>query len=226
MKKRPHFLISIIVLCLVSPRVLAVPHSPIRYVALGDSYTIGTGTHPNKSWPALITQRLKKKDISVELVANLGRNGWTTQNLIDYELPVLKKLQPDFVTVLIGVNDWVQGVGVETFQGHISYIFDQLLRILPSAKNILVITIPDFSVMPAGRQYSRGRDIAKGIAEFNQIMIKETKRHGLNVVDLYPLSQTMGEDLSLAAADGLHPSAKGYARWADLIEPEFRRCLP
>ena len=88
-------------------------------------------------------------------------------------------------------------------------------------KKIIVVTVPDFSVMPAGKQYSGGRDISAGIASFNKIIKKEAAVHGLQVVDLYPLSQTMGGDGSLSASDGLHPSAKGYALWADLIEGAF-----
>ena len=194
-------------------------------MAIGDSYTIGTGARTDESWPVVITQRLKNKGVSIELKANLGRNGWTTQDLIDRELPELERLQPDLVTVLIGVNDWVQGVAPEIFQAHIQEILDCLIKIVPDPSRILVITIPDFSVMPSGRDYSSGRDISKGIEGFNAILIKETERYHLTVIDLYPLSQTMGQDLSLAASDGLHPSAQGYARWADLIEPAFDHLL-
>jgi lysophospholipase L1-like esterase len=190
-------------------------------VALGDSYTIGSGGPPEKSWPAVITQRLQKRGVPIELVANLGREGWTTRDLIEYQLPVFEKIRPDLVSVLIGVNDWVQGVEASVFEEHFHFILDKILEIVPDHKKVIVVTIPDFSVMPAGSQYSGGRDISAGIASFNQIIKKEAALHGLKVVDLYPLSQTMGRDRSLSSSDGLHPSAKGYALWADLIEGAF-----
>jgi len=216
-----------LILCLFifSSVAFANNESVLRYVALGDSYTIGTGAHLVESWPVLCTIRMQEKGRPIQLVGNLGRNGWTSQNLIDFELPVLKQLKPDFVTLLIGVNDWVQGVDATTFQKHIEFIFDELLKILPGPKYILIVTVPDFSVMPVGRQFSQGRDIAKGINEFNQILIKEAQLRGLKTVDIYPLSQTLGQDPSLIAQDGLHPSAKGYARWSDLIEPAFDSLL-
>jgi len=190
----------------------------IHYVALGDSYTIGTGAGPGESWPSVATARLQKKGIPVELTANLGHNGWTAQNVIDGELPYLKQLNPDFVTLLIGTNDWVQGVDAQTFQKNVEYILSQLLQTLP-ANHILLITVPDFSVTPSGAEYSNGRNISEGLKEFNQILFQEAQTHNLKIVDIFPLSQSLGKDLSNISPDGLHPSAKGYASWADLITP-------
>ena len=197
----------------------------IRYVALGDSYTIGTGAELNESWPALSVMRLREKGFPVELAGNLGRNGWTTKDLIDHELPELRELRPDLVTLLIGVNDWVQGVDAATFQKHLEYILDELLKLVPDPRHILIITIPDFSVMPSGRQFSDGRDISQGIRGFDQIIVNEARARSLKTVDLYPLSESMGQDPSLIAQDGLHPSAKGYTLWAGLIEPGIEDLL-
>ena len=211
--------------CMISTVAFASDGHLIRYVALGDSYTIGTGARLDQSWPVLSTIPLQQKGFTFQIVGNLGRNGWTTQNLIDYELPALKGLKPDFVSLLIGVNDWVQGVDAPTFQKHLEFILDELFKILPNRQRILIVTIPDFSVTPTGRQFSQGRDISKGINGFNKIIFQEAAARGLKTVDLYPLSQMMGQDLSLISSDGLHPSAKGYAQWAVLIEPAFESLL-
>jgi lysophospholipase L1-like esterase len=203
---------------MISSAALASERS-FRFVALGDSYTIGTGAQLNESWPVVITARLQSKGVPISLVGNLGHNGWTSQNLIDNELPQLKQLNPDFVTLLIGANDWVQGVDAQAFQKNVEYIIGELLKTVPDPKHILVITIPDFSITPTGKQFSYGRDIARGIKEFNQVLIKTAQSKSIKVVDIFPLSQTMGQDPSLTSPDGLHPSSKGYAKWADLIEP-------
>src|SRR5947207_13304485 len=86
----------------------------IRYVAIGDSYTIGEGASPNESWPAVLTRHLNEKGLRVELVANPSVTGWTTQQAIERELPVFLKANPNFATLQIGVNDWVQDVDEET----------------------------------------------------------------------------------------------------------------
>ncbi len=197
----------------------------IRYVALGDSYTVGTGVQHKDAWPAVLTKLLQKKGAHIELVGNLGHNGWTTQNLIDQELPLAKILEPDYITLLIGTNDWVQGVDAPTFRRHLSYILDEAAKILSNPKNIIVITTPDFSVTPTGKQFANGRDIAQGIADFNKIIMQEARARDLNVVDLYALSQQMGTDSTLLAGDGLHPSPKAHAQWADLISAAFSTLL-
>src|SRR6266571_9055873 len=81
----------------------------IRYAAIGDSYSIGEGASPKESWPAILTQHLNAQGLHVDLVANPSRTGWTTKDAINHELPIFTESKPDFATLQIGVNDWVQG---------------------------------------------------------------------------------------------------------------------
>ena len=46
----------------------------IRYVALGDSYTICEGASTDESWPVIMTKHLNEKKIPVELIANPWAN--------------------------------------------------------------------------------------------------------------------------------------------------------
>jgi lysophospholipase L1-like esterase len=191
----------------------------IRYVAIGDSYSIGEGASPNESWPALLTRHLNEKGLHVELVANPSRTGWTTKQAIDRELPVFIHAKPNFATLQIGVNDWVQGIDEETFRKRLTLLIDRMLEVLPNKQRLLVVTIPDFSVTRTGARYGHGRDISEGIAGFNQIIVEEAKRRGLRVVGVFALSKEMKNDPSLVAADGLHPSAAEYAEWEKIIFP-------
>src|SRR2546423_15103423 len=90
----------------------------VRYVAIGDSYSIGEGASPDESWPALLTRHLNAQGLDVDLVANPSRTGWTTQQAIDLELQIFLGSKPNFGTLQIGVNDWVQGIDAETFRKH------------------------------------------------------------------------------------------------------------
>lgn len=202
-----------------------VPAGTIKYVALGDSYTCGTGAKPEEAWPVLLTNHLKSAGVNITLVANPARNGWTTQNVIDRELPILEQAQPDFVTLLIGVNDWVQGVDSNTFHKNLVFIIDKVQAQLTNKKKLLLITIPDFGVTPTGAMYSNGRDISKGIDEFNSIIKKEASERGLNCVDIFTETQKMKDTPELIANDGLHPSAKEYSRWEGLIYPTACKML-
>ena len=198
---------------------------PIRYVAVGDSYSIGEGAAPDESWPAVLTKHLREKGIKIELIANPSRTGWTTQNAIDRELPVFADAKPAFATLLIGVNDWVQGVDEKTFRQRFAALVDRMLEVLRDKRRFLVVTIPDFGVTPTGPRYSRGRNISEGIASFNAIILEEARKRDLPVVDVFPLSKQMQKDRSLVAADGLHPSAKEYAEWEKIIRPAVLRLL-
>lgn len=191
----------------------------IRYVAIGDSYSIGEGASPNESWPAVLTRHLNEKGLRVELVANPSVTGWTTEQAIDRELPIFLKEKPNFATLQIGVNDWVQGVTAETFRKHFAFLVDQMLGVLQNKNRLLIVTIPDFGVTPTGSRYARGRNISEGIVGFNKIITDEAAKRGLRVIDVFELSKQMGKDPSLIAADGLHPSAKEYAEWEKIIFP-------
>ncbi len=199
--------------------------SVIKYVALGDSYTIGTGADPKDAWPNLLTKHLNDAGIKTELIANPSRNGFSTQNLIDNELEVFDKSGATFVTLLIGVNDWVREVNSSTYAKNLVFILDHVQSKLPNKKNILLVTIPDFGMTPQGGYYSAGRDISKGIAEFNDILKAEAQKRDLHIADIFEISKNMKDDPSLVAPDGLHPSAKEYAAWETLILPEAKKVL-
>ncbi len=191
----------------------------IRYAVIGDSYSCGEGAKPAESWPSLLTQHLKSQGLDIELVSNPSVTGWTAKDAIDKELPKFVNAGPNFATLLIGVNDWVQGVDETAFRNRLSYLLDSMLAVLPNKKRLLVVTIPDFGVTPAGHKYARGRNIHEGIMQFNKIVTEEAHKRGLEVVDIFPISKKMGEDKSLVAKDGLHPSAKAYAEWEKIIFP-------
>ncbi|HXB42002.1 MAG TPA: SGNH/GDSL hydrolase family protein [Bacteroidia bacterium] len=213
------------VLILICTSCMSQDKKTIRYVALGDSYTIGTGAEENEAWPVLLTKHLNDKGLVTKLIANPARNGFSTQNLIDLELPVFDSSKADFVTLLIGVNDWVRGVDTVEFSKNLNFILNHLQEKLVLKKNILLVTIPDFGVTPQGSRYSGGRDISAGITEYNDIIKAEAKKRGLICMDIFPLSQKMKNNPSLVADDGLHPSAKEYAEWEKLIFTEVYKVL-
>jgi acyl-CoA thioesterase I len=201
------------------------PLLSIRYAVIGDSYSNGEGASPSQSWPMLLTRHLAESGLSVQLVANPARTGWTTQQAHDAELPLFTAAKPNFATVLIGVNDWVQGVEPERFRKRFSRLLDRMLEILGDKNRLLVVTIPDFSAKPDRSSFSDGRLISQGISEFNIIIVEEATARKLQVVDIFAAAQQMHNDLTFISADGWHYSAKGYAEWEKLIYPAARDLL-
>lgn len=199
--------------------------APIRYAAIGDSYSIGEGAQPGEAWPAVLAGNLRKSGLPVELVANPSVTGWTAEQALAEEIPVYATARPTFATLQIGVNDWVSGAPAGEFRRRLERLLDAMIAVLPDKDRLLVVNIPDFSATPTGLAYARGRDVKRGLTEYNEIIAAAAKARGLRVVDVFPLSQRMAEDPSLIAEDGLHPSAKEYAEWEKRIFPVAREVL-
>ena len=188
----------------------------MRYVALGDSYTIGTAVAAADRFPDQLVRATPELDL--ELIANLGVNGFTTADLIRDELPPLNGLAPDIVTLLIGVNDVVQGIPTATYASNVAEILDVLEARLP-ADRIVTISIPDYTVTPAGGDYGDPADQHDGIVAANAVMARLTGERGITFVDIFDLSLRAAEDRALVAGDGLHPSGAQYALWVARIAP-------
>ena len=196
----------------------------MRYVALGDSYTIGTSVAPAERWPDQLVAALGPDEPSLELVANLGVNGYTSADLIARELPALANLRPEFATVLIGVNDVVRGVPLARYEANVVTILDALTALLPADRTVAVAT-PDYTVTSAGADYGDPRAQHDGIAAVNAILARHAAARGLAWVDIFDISLRAADDRSLVAHDGLHPSGAQYALWVERIAPVVARLL-
>jgi lysophospholipase L1-like esterase len=201
----------------------------LRYVALGDSYTIGTAlTNVADRWPDRLVAALAMgpggegsmpgRSPGLELVANLAVNGLTSRDVIDIELPRVAELRPGFASLLVGVNDVVQGVPPDTFRANAARILDDLLELLP--RNCLVtIATPDYTVTPQGASYGDPAVQATGIRAVNAILRELATQREIAFVDIHDLSLRAADDRSLVAVDGLHPSGAQYALWVERIRP-------
>jgi lysophospholipase L1-like esterase len=196
----------------------------MRYVALGDSYTIGTSVAEAERWPNQLVARLADVE-TLELAGNLGVNGYTSADLIREELPRLARLEPELVSVQIGVNDVVQGVPDERYGANVTEIFDKVLALVPAARAFALAT-PDYTVTPQGAAYGIPQRQRAGILHVNQILRHAAEEQGIAFVpDLFEISAEADDDPAMVADDGLHPSGAQYARWVDAIEPVVRGML-
>jgi lysophospholipase L1-like esterase len=193
----------------------------LRYVALGDSYTVGTSVNAAESWPSQLAGRVPE----IQLVANLGVNGYTSADLIDEELPALARLRPDFVTLLIGVNDVVQGRSEETYRTNVEEILDHVLALVPSAR-LLCVATPDYTVTPQGGAFGLPAQQEARIERVNAILQSACEGRAVRFVpDIFAISQAAATDRSLVAGDGLHPSGAQYGLWVDAIKPVVEELL-
>ena len=192
--------------------------SPLRYVALGDSYTIGTSVAEEDRWPNQLVARLRSSATPLELVANLGVDGYTSSDVMDRQLPGLDALAAGFASLLVGVNDVVREVPSRQFEANAAAILDDLLaRLRPN--RIVVVSTPDYTVTPRGADYGLPVARAAGIVRNNAILERLARDRRVEWADIHDLSLLAADDRSLVADDGLHPSGRQYGLWVERIAP-------
>jgi acyl-CoA thioesterase-1 len=191
---------------------------PICYLALGDSYTACAGASSSaQSWPAIVAGRLAERTGRKVGLTNPAVNGFTTLDLIDNELAHIERLKPDLITILIGVNDLVRGREIGEYQASLVTIYDKVLELnLPSGR-ALAISIPNWSVVPAARQYGDPEHIRQLTDTFNDIARDEAEGRGFKWVDITETSISGLGSAGWISSDGLHPGDSQYAAWAEVI---------
>lgn len=194
-----------------------LPSGTIKYLPIGDSYTIGNGVAAEDRWPNVLVKHLNEAGVKIQLISNPAVSGYTVQDALDFELPKVKELQPDFVTVLIGANDNFGQTSPSIYEQELGSFLDQLQASLKNPQGIVLITIPDYSYSPAARGYNKD-GISESIAQYNQIIKSQAQKRNLKVADIYQVSQSMTGDEDFIS-DGLHPSAQGYRKWEEVIYP-------
>ena len=197
---------------------------PLRYVALGDSYTEGARVRVQDNWPNQLVRALDG-DVPMVVAANLAASGKTSQDVIDEQLWELRSLDPEVVSLQIGVNDVIApDIGPEEYRANMALVLDALLALLPPER-IFVVTTPDYTRTPRGADYGDPEVQRAAIAEVNAILAEAASSRGIRVIDIAPISDRVADDPSLLTADGLHPSAKQFAGWVELIAPVVREAL-
>lgn len=202
-----------------------LPPLQFRYLALGDSYTIGTAIGPEKAYPQIFADSLRQEtEVDSVLVQVIAQNGWTTADLQNG----INTAQPDsnfnLVTILIGVNNQYQRRSITEYENEFGLLLRQAIAFADGdSSRVLVISIPDWGVSPAGAG-SRAL-IAGQIDNFNAAQEQIAQEQGVRFIDITTLSRSALSDPSLIASDGLHFSAKMQQQWLDLLYPHLVESL-
>lgn len=206
-------------------------HKPVgksfTYLALGDSYTIGTAIGEENSYASLLADSLEHHDSvsSVELDI-IARNGWTTVNLLnalDNEKPAHDY---DLVSLLIGVNNQYQGQSKLIYRNEFTTLLEQAIQYAGGdTTRIVVLSIPDWGTTPAGA--ADRSTIAADMDAFNAINKEVAEAMHVTYVDITPVSRTATGRTELVASDQLHFSAEMHALWLSLLyDPAVYAMLP
>ena len=202
-------------------------HPAARFLALGDSYTIGEGVGADGRWPNQLVAALRRDAVAIDEPRIVAQTGWTTDELaaaID-----ASALQPpyDLVTLLIGVNNQYRGREVENYRDEFRALLARAIALAGHRpQRVVVVSIPDWGVTRFGRE--SGRDpaqIARELDEYNAANARIAAELGVRYADVAPAARAGGADPDQLAADGLHPSAAMYRRWLDAVLPAARMAL-
>jgi len=197
----------------------------IRYLALGDSFTIGTGIQPERAFPAVLAQKWRDAGHSVELV-NPAKNGYTTDDLIAKELPLAQAFGPTIVTLLIGANDIVRGGSDDArYREQIRRIHRALRNASIDPKAVIVLPQPEWSRSPAASPYGTPESLRTRIEHFNAIAEAEAENAGSPYIDLYPLMHRQAA-AEMLATDELHPNTEAHAEWATALALRVKLAVP
>ena len=176
-------------------------------VAFGDSLTAGLGVPAEQSYPSRLAERLTAEGYRYRVV-NAGVSGDTTAGglrRVDWAL----RLKPEIIILELGANDALRGQGLAAVRANV----DQLVaRFQAAGARVLVAGMrlpPNY-----GPRYG---------GEFQRIFEEVARRRGAALMPFF-LEGVAGVP-RLNQADGIHPTAAGYAVVVDRLWPHLRPLL-
>ena len=196
----------------------------IRYLALGDSYSVGEGVAAGVSWPAMLVHRLRRGGVVIDDPRIVAVTGWSTDELATGIDAAVLTPPYDLVSLQIGVNNQYRSRPPGEYRSQFAALLARAIGLAGArAGRVVVLSIPDWGVTRFAREQARDAvRIAHELDVFNAIARDEAARAGTRFVDITAISRKHPE---LVTDDGLHPSAAHYALWLAAIEPVMQAAL-
>ena len=201
-------LLALLLLVLQLPACAAAPAAPAPglqsgrvIVAFGDSLTAGLGVPVEQTYPARLEERLKREGYDYRVV-NAGVSGDTTAGgvrRVDWAL----RLKPEIVILELGVNDALRGQKLAGVRANL----DQMIsRFQGAGARVLVAGMrlpPNY-----GDRYAE---------DFHRLYGEAARAHRAAIMPFF--LDGVGAIPRLNQADGIHPTAEGYAIVVDRLWP-------
>ena len=188
----------------------------VKFLALGDSYTIGESVSAQERWPVQLAEALRRKGIDCFDPTIIATTGWRTDDLKHAIESANLKPEYTLVSLLIGVNNYYQGKSAESYAPEFEELLRTAIALADGNKaNVFVVSIPDYGYTPFGKDKQPA--ISKGIDAFNAINKSITEKMGVKYINITDISRRGLTEPSLVADDGLHPSGNMYTEWVSRI---------
>lgn len=175
-----------------------------RFVALGDSQTEGLWDGDDSDGIVGFADRLAAMLDTLHpglQYANLAIRGRRIRDVLDDQLPQALTMQPDLVSVCVGMNDITRpGLLFGRALADLDLLYKRLAQ---SGATVLTTTFPDI-----GRIVPIGRILTSRLLATNEAIVAAADRYGFKLVDLYSApSMTQPDTWS---DDRVHGSTKGH----------------
>ncbi|SDG71663.1 SGNH/GDSL hydrolase family protein [Psychroflexus sediminis] len=194
----------------------AFSQDSLRYLALGDSYTLGEQVPESESWPFQLTAYLEAEGISVQDPEIIAVTGWRTDELQDSIAS--QKYKPnsfDLVSLLIGVNNQYQKKPFKQFKTEFENLLQTAIALSSKdEKGVFLVGIPDYSLSEFAKD-EKLKKVSSRLKRYNRYIQKMSQRYDVAYYPLQDLSRPLHTDKSMLAEDLLHPSGKQYKVWVD-----------
>ena len=190
-----------------------------RYLALGDSYTIGEAVPQPGTFPYQLARLLEQRElIKHPEIKVIAKTGWTTAELKQGIARAKPKGNFGLVTLLIGVNNQYRGYDVEDYKPEFEDLLKQAIAFAGgNAAKVIVVAIPDYGCTPFGEALAYKID--KELRAYNAAAQSIATKYHVRFVDIFDISKQASARPELIAEDKLHPSATMYSLWAEKILP-------
>ncbi len=196
------------------------PPRNLRYLALGDSYTIGQSVCNTCRFPEQLKDSIKKRLNSNDIIAInvIAQTGWTTTNLKSAIASQNPSSNYDLVTLLIGVNNQYQNKPFSLYEQE----FPELVAIAiekaqGKKENVIVVSIPDYAYTPFG---NGNTTISTQIDTYNAFAQNYCATNNITFVNITDITRLGLAQPNLVATDGLHPSELAYSKFVERILPK------
>lgn len=192
--------------------------SPVRFLALGDSYTIGQGVSTSSRWPVQLLDSLQARGYSTDTLAIIATTGWRTDQLLNAIAgKQLAQKQFNMVSLLIGVNNQYQNRPLAQYRPELEALIDSALRYVGGqTQRVFVLSIPDYAYTPFGQQ-GNPFAISQQIDVYNTIKRNVCDSLGIAYFNITDISRQGLTDPTLVATDQLHPSGRQYGLWVQRL---------
>lgn len=196
-----------------------------KYLALGDSYTIGQSVCETCRFPIQLQDSIKKYINTIDTFQTkiIAQTGWTTANLKTAIATQNPANDFDLVTLLIGVNNQYQNQPFSVYEQE----FPELVNIaIQKAKgnknNVIVVSIPDYAFTPFGGGNST---ISTQLDAYNAFVENYCNTNNISFINITDITRLGLTQTNLVASDGLHPSSIAYSKFVERILPKAKEKL-